>query len=64
MDTLARTSAIALLSLSLLACSEAKEEPTGVIPQGHLDAIEKAKGVEKLLQDTSAKALENVDKVE
>ena len=64
MATLTRASAIALLSLSLFACSEPQEEPTGVIPQGHLDAMEKAKGVESLLQDASAKALEDVDKIE
>ena len=52
---------IAALVLSVIACG-AKEEPTGVIPQGHLDAIEKSKNVENVLRDAQKKQLESVDK--
>lgn len=52
---------IAALLLSVIACG-AKEEPTGVIPQGHLDAIDKSKNVENVLQDAQKKQLESIDK--
>jgi hypothetical protein len=52
---------IAALLLSVIACG-AKEEPTGVIPQGHLDALDKSKNVENVLQDANKKQLESIDK--
>jgi hypothetical protein len=52
---------IAALLLSVIACG-AKEEPTGVIPQGHLDALDKSKNVENMLQDANKKQLESIDK--
>ncbi len=61
MMTPIKMSAIALLALPLLACGPA-EDPTGVIPQGHLDAMDKAKDVENVLQDAQKKKLEDVDK--
>jgi hypothetical protein len=60
MASLTRLSIAALL-LSVIACG-AKEEPTGVIPQGHLDAIDKSKNVENVLQDAHKKQLESIDK--
>jgi hypothetical protein len=51
---------IAALLLSVIACG-AKEEPTGVIPQGHLDALDKSKNVENVLQDAHKKQLESID---
>ena len=38
-----------LLSLGLTACG-GSDEPEGVIPQGQLDAMEKAENVEDVLQ--------------
>ena len=58
-----RMTAIALLALPLIACAPA-EEPTGVIPQGHLDAMDKAKDVENMLQDAQKKKLQDIDKIE
>ena len=55
-----KISAIALLALFIVACS-AEEEPTGVIPEGHLKALEKANNVEDLLNDAQKKQLEEVD---
>jgi len=55
-----KISAIALLSLFIVACG-AQEEPTGVIPEGHLKALEKANNVEDLLNDAQKKQLEEVD---
>ena len=54
---------VAAVLLSVVACG-AKEEPTGVIPQGHLDALEKSKNVENVLQDAQKKQLESIDKSE
>ena len=49
----------ALLATSalLLACNDSAttEQAEGVIPQHQLDALEKAKGVEKQLQDAAKK---------
>jgi hypothetical protein len=61
MANLTKISLTALLLLPLIACG-AKEEPTGVIPQGHLDAMDKANDVEDVLQDAQKKQLENIDK--
>ncbi len=61
MTRLTKVSLAAALLLSLSACG-AKEEPTGVIPQGHLDAIDKTKNVENVLQDAQKQQLENIDK--
>jgi hypothetical protein len=58
-----RIGAIALLGFTLMACGEAEEEPTGVIPQGHLDAMDKARGVESTLQDAEQKKLEEIDDI-
>jgi len=63
MTNLTRITAIALLALPLVACAPA-EDPTGVIPQGHLDAMDKAKDVENVLQDAQKKKLEDVDGIE
>ena len=63
MINLTRMTAIVLLSLPLVACGPA-EDPTGVIPQGHLDAMDKAKDVENVLQDAQKKKLEDVDTIE
>jgi len=63
MINLTRITAIALLALPLVACAPA-EDPTGVIPQGHLDAMDKAKDVENVLQDAQKKKLEDVDGIE
>ena len=52
---------ITALLLCVIACA-AKEEPTGVIPQGHLDAMDKSKNVENVLQDAQKKQLESIDK--
>ena len=51
---------IAALLLSVIACA-AKEEPTGVIPQGHLDALDKSKDVENVLRDANKQQLEGID---
>ncbi len=61
MASLTKVSLAAALLLSLIACG-AKEEPTGVIPQGHLDAMDKAKDVENVLLDAQKKQLEDIDK--
>ncbi|MBE9538954.1 MAG: hypothetical protein IMF06_07715 [Proteobacteria bacterium] len=63
MTNLSRMSAIALLAFPLIACGPA-EDPTGVIPQGHLDAMDKAKDVENVLQDAQKKQMEGIDKDE
>jgi hypothetical protein len=45
------------------ACGGSKdEEPTGVIPQHQLDAMEKAKNVEDVLQQSDLQRRENMDK--
>ncbi len=62
MASLTRLS-IAALMLCVIACG-AKEEPTGVIPQGHLDAIDKSKNVENVLHDAHKKQLESIGKSE
>jgi len=51
---------LALLATPLGACST-DEEPTGVIPQGHLDALDKANNVEHILKDAQKKQLEKLD---
>ena len=61
MASLTKKLLAAALFLSLIACG-AKEEPTGVIPQGHLDAMDKAKDVENVLQDAQEKQLKGIDK--
>ena len=63
MLNVARIVVIALLGFTLTACGEAEEEPTGVIPQGHLDAMEKARGVESVLQDAEQKKLKDIDDI-
>jgi len=55
-----KVSAIALLALFITACG-AQEEPTGVIPEGHLKALEKANNVEDMLNDAQKKQREEVD---
>lgn len=61
MASLTKVSLATALLLSLVACG-GKEEPTGVIPQGHLDAMDKTKDVENVLQDAHKKQLEDIDK--
>jgi major membrane immunogen (membrane-anchored lipoprotein) len=51
---------LAALLLILVACG-AEEEPTGVIPQGHLDAMDKANDVENVLQEAQKNQLEDPD---
>ncbi len=63
MLNVARIVVIALLGFTLTACGEAEEEPTGVIPQGHLDAMDKARGVESVLQDAEQKKLKDIDDI-
>ena len=58
--TIAKLVTTALLCVTLLACG-AKEEPTGVIPEGHQKALEKAKDVENLLEDSKVDRMKAVD---
>ncbi len=60
MASLIRVPLATALLVSLFACG-AKEEPTGVLPQGHLDALDKTKDVENVLQDAHKKQLEGID---
>jgi len=57
MNTLAKIAVTALLAIPLIACG-AKEEPTGVIPEGHLKALDKANNVENMLEDAQKKQQE------
>jgi hypothetical protein len=50
----------AAVLLWVVACA-AKEDPTGVIPQGHLDAMDKSKDVENVLRDANKKQLDSID---
>ena len=64
MQSLRKITIIMLLTLPIVACGEAEEEPTGVIPQGHLDAMDKARNVEDVLLSAEQKQLEGLDKTE
>ena len=64
MQSIKKIAIVALLTLPIIACGETEEEPTGVIPQGHLDAMDKARSVENVLQNSEQKQLEDVDKIE
>lgn len=64
MQSLKNIAIVMLLTLPIVACGETEEEPTGVIPQGHLDAMDKARNVEGVLQNSEQKQLEDVDKIE
>jgi hypothetical protein len=60
MSKLSATSLTLILSLSLTAC--VKQEPDeDAIPEGYKRSLEKAEGVEKTLQDTAQKRLDNID---
>lgn len=64
MQSVKKMAIVALLILPIIACGETEEEPTGVIPQGHLDAMDKAKNVEDVMKNTEQKRLEDVDNIE
>jgi hypothetical protein len=64
MQNIKKIAIVALLTLPIIACGETKEEPTGVIPQGHLDAMDKARNVEDVMKNTEQKRLEDVDDIE
>jgi hypothetical protein len=64
MQSLKKIVIVVLLTLPIIACGETKEEPTGVIPQGHLDGMDKARNVEDVLKNTEQKQLEDVDNIE
>jgi hypothetical protein len=64
MQSVKKMAIVALLTLPIIACGETEEEPTGVIPQGHLDAMDKAKNVEDVMKNTEQKRLEDVDNIE
>lgn len=48
----------------LAACDADKKEPTGVIPQAQLDALEKAKGVEDALKQQDQETRKKIDEAE
>lgn len=58
---------IAFASISLLACSPkstqapATDQPTGVIPQAQLDALNKAKNVQNVMNEQADKTREAAD---
>ncbi len=60
MTKFSKLALITLFITSLLACGS-DEEPTGVIPQGQLDAMDKAKDVENILNNAQKKQLEEID---
>ena len=64
MQNVKKIAIVALLTLPIIACGEAEEEPTGVIPQGHLDAMDKARNVEDVMKSTEQKQLKDVDDIE
>jgi hypothetical protein len=64
MQSLKKIAIVVLLTLPIVACGETEEEPTGVIPQGQLDAMDKARNVEDVLKNTEQKQLEDVDNIE
>ena len=57
---------ILLVCVALLtACGGSKDEkPTGIIPQHQLDAMEKAKNVEDVLQQADLQRREEMDKTD
>jgi hypothetical protein len=58
---------IALMSVVVIACSEKSspapqtEQPTGVIPQAQLDALNKAKNVQNVMNEQDDKTREAAD---
>jgi len=60
MTKFSKLTLMALFITSLLACGSDKE-PTGAIPQGQLDAMDKAKDVENILNSAQKKQLEDID---
>lgn len=52
---------LALVASGVTACSSGQEEPTGVIPQAQLDALEKAKGVEDAMKRQAEDLQKRVD---
>jgi hypothetical protein len=64
MKSVKRLAIVMLLTLPIIACGETEEEPTGVIPQGHLDAMDKARNVEDVLKNSEQKQLEDADNSE
>lgn len=52
---------IATLTTALVACDVDKKEPTGVIPQAQLDALEKANGVEDALKQQEQETRRKMD---
>ncbi|MEH6583234.1 MAG: hypothetical protein V7754_14930 [Halioglobus sp.] len=61
MKTLSTILLTALSVVLILGCELKEEEPKGVIPEGHLNAMKKAENVEGLLQDANKKQLEEID---
>lgn len=61
MNHFTKFAVISALALGVVACAPEKE-PTGVIPEGHLKAMEKANNVEGMLNDAQKKQMEEVDK--
>jgi hypothetical protein len=60
MSKLSATSLTLFLSLSLTAC--AKQEPAeDAIPEGYKRSLQKAEGVEKTMQDSALKRLDNIE---
>jgi hypothetical protein len=64
MQSLKKIVIVVLLTLPIIACGETEEEPTGVIPQGHLDAMDKARNVENVMKSAEQKQLEDVNNSE
>jgi hypothetical protein len=48
--------------LVLTGCAKPDPEPTGVIPQQQLDALEQANGVEQALLDADQKRREDMER--
>lgn len=53
--------ALALIVVALVNYSKDGEDPTGVIPQGYQQSLEKAGSVEQTLQDASQQRLQELD---
>lgn len=60
MTTFSKLALMALLTGSLLACGS-DEKTSGAIPQGQLDAMDKARDVENVLNNAKNKQLEGID---
>ena len=56
-----KTAGIALLLPLMIAGCSSNEEPTGVIPEGYKQAVNKAENVEDKLQDAAEQQLEALE---